>query len=140
MEIFKKFNWRWLMMLAAVMMLGVTMTACGDDDDDENETDYDAMAGIYADLDELQAGEEEVFCLKVNADGTGADGYWFSATKTFEYEDDDEHVQWLWREEDGRYYTYELDGEQLPFYVTISGDKLYQHENNGDVCVYKKVK
>lgn len=139
MEIIKKFNWRWLMMLAAVMMLGVTMTACGDDDDDD-EPDNGALAGIYANLEELQSGEDEVFCLKVNADGTGCDGYWYPDENYFEYEDDDEHVQWRYRDEDGHYNVYDLDGDRLPFYVTVSGNKLYQHENDGEVIVYQKVK
>lgn len=137
MKITKRFGWQSLLCLAVVLMMGVTMTACGDDDDEPGAS---KIEGIWVEEDELGSGDDELFAIKVNADGTGADGYWYPDTKTFEYEVDGEHVQWRWRENDGRYYIYELDGTQLPVYGTVSGNRMTIHAPGNDDTVYRKVK
>jgi len=116
MDLLKKFNWRWLMMLAAVMMMGVSMTACGDDDDDD-DSNAGAYVGVWADAYDLEQGYNEVFAIQLSSDGTGRDGEWNVEEGEFYGED----MQWEWSARDGMMtVTYGEKSETRPF--TISDD------------------
>ena len=108
------------MMLAAVMMMGVSMTACGDDDDDDDNGDISRYIGVCADAEELNDPDYTggVFAVELRADGTGRDGQWYKSEKRFSGED----YVWEWRVDGDMVYITDEDGDVSAAPFTISDD------------------
>ena len=121
MDMLKKLNWRWLMMLAAVMRLGAAMTACGDDDDDDdNDGNTSRYIGVWADADELYDPDYSggVYAVELRGDGTGRDGQWYESSNEFRGDD----YIWEWRVDGNLIYITESDGDVNIQPFTISDD------------------
>ncbi len=136
MEMIKKFNWRWLMMLAAVMMMGVTMTACGDDDDDDDDNAARSAVGVWAWADALGSGDNNVEAIQLRSDGTGYDGTWNVREKKFTASED----MGTWEYDGETMYLYPEDAHAYSFRFEISDDGKYAVQYiDGDVIAYVKV-
>lgn len=137
MEKLRKLNWRWLMMLFALFMMGATMTACGDDDDDDDDSSYGAYVGVWASLDDIEDGYDQPFAIKLSGDHKGVDGYWDTDARKFVGTSD----AWSWSVNGDVITVMDADGESDgSFRFVLSADQKTATQYDGeDMCRYVRM-